>query len=105
MDEDDIDYSFTVQVRMPVSGFDAVEGPAYRLLRTGWQDDYVDVWPEKRGKVLFAAAAVDTTSPSTAMAEGRRAAYALLAICPPGSAIHEVQVADHNDEAGENQQF
>ena len=105
MDEDGIDCSFVVQIRMPVPGFDAVESSVYRLLRTGWQDDYVDVWPEKKGRVLFAAAAVNTTSPAEAMAEGRRAAYAALTLCPPGSAIHEVQVTDHNDEAGENQQF
>ncbi len=105
MDADGIDYSFTVQIRMPVRAFDVLEGPVYRLLRTGWQDDYVDVWPEKRGKVLFAAAAVNTTSPSEAMAEGRRAAHATLALCPLGSVIHEVQVSDHNDNAGENQMF
>lgn len=105
MDAEGIDFSFTVEIRMPVPVFDVLEGPVYRLLRTGWQDDYVDVWPEKKGKVLFAAAAVDTASPSEAMAEGRRAAYATLALCPPGSVIREVQVSDHNDNAGENQLF
>ena len=90
---------------MPVSGFDTVETPVYRLLRTGWQDDFVDVWPEKEGSVMFAAAAVDTARPYEAMAEGRQAAHAILALCPPGSAIGQVQVHDHDDEAGENTMF
>jgi hypothetical protein len=107
VDADGIAYSYIVEIRMPVSEFDVLEGHVYRLLRTGWQDDYVDVWPEKKGTVLFAAAAaaVNTTSPSEAMAEARRTALATLALCPPGSVIGQVQVADHNDNAGENTMF